>query len=302
MAKRAKVDPEAAPTLFDLQQPEHGPSEPKRHEIPGITLGTSSFTAKGWERVFYPRGMKTRDFLSHYAKRFRAVEIDSTFYGTPRPSTVANWQERTPADFVFAAKVPQVITHEKVLAGCASEFHEFLETMSLLGEKLGPVLFQFPKFDKWMLKSQEELLNRLDTLLQGARNPEIRFAVEIRNKDWVDARLTEFLRARNMALALTDTTFLPRPWEMKESLDLITTDFAYVRWIGDRKGIEEVTTTWEKTIVDRTPDMKKWVDLSRSLIQARKLRHIFLFANNHYAGFAPATVELFERLWQETKD
>ena len=300
MAKRTKVDPAAEPTLFDLRQPEHGPSEQQRQEIPGITLGTSSFTAKGWEGVFYPRGMPTRDFLFHYAKRFRAVEIDSTFYGTPRKATVVNWKERTPSGFVFAVKVPQVITHEKALAGCQPEFEEFLETMSLLGEKLGPVLFQFPKFDKWMLKSQDEFLARMDSLLQGVRNPGIRFAVEVRNKNWVDARLTAFLRERYVALALTDTTFMPRPWEMKDSPDLVTADFAYVRWLGDRKGIEEVTTTWEKTIVDRTPEMKRWVELSRSLIQARKLRHIFLFANNHYAGFAPATVELFERLWEET--
>ena len=262
-------------------------------------MGTSSFTAKGWEGVFYPPGMQPREFLSYYAKRFRAVEIDSTFYGTPRPSTVENWRDRTPADFLFAVKVPQVVTHEKILVGCEPEFDEFVETMSLLGEKLGAMLFQFPKFDKWTLKDSEAFLARLDSFLQRITNPALRFAVEIRNKNWLDSGLTDFLRERNVALALTDTTFVSRPWELKEQLDLVTADFGYIRWLGDRKGIEETTTTWDKTVVDRTEEMRKWVHLSRSLIQNRKLRHLFLFANNHYAGFAPATVELFEKLWQD---
>src|SRR5262249_59690912 len=100
--------------------------------------------------------MNSRDYLGFYAKRFRTVEIDSTFYGTPSPSTVTNWKDRTPPDFIFAVKIPQVITHEKVLVGCEPEFDEFIETMSLLGEKLGPLLFQFTKFDKWVLNSLDE--------------------------------------------------------------------------------------------------------------------------------------------------
>lgn len=73
-----------------------------------------------------------------------------------------------------------------------------------------------------------------------------RFAVEVRNKDWLDARLTVLLREHNVALGLTDTSFMPRAWEMKVALDLVTADFAYVRWLGDRKGIEEKTTQFWK--------------------------------------------------------
>jgi uncharacterized protein YecE (DUF72 family) len=60
---------------------------------------------------FYPPGMQTRNFLSYYATQFKTVEIDSTYYGTPGASTVMNWYERTPTDFIFAAKVSQVVTH-----------------------------------------------------------------------------------------------------------------------------------------------------------------------------------------------
>ena len=133
--------------------------------------------------------MKSKDFLFHYATQFRTVEIDSTFYGTPKPSTVDNWKQSTPPDFVFALKIPQIITHERVLIGCEPEFDHFLGTMSLLGEKLGPMLFQFPKFDKWTLNKPEELVARLDSLLSRLTNPSHRFVVEIRNKNWLAAPL-----------------------------------------------------------------------------------------------------------------
>jgi uncharacterized protein YecE (DUF72 family) len=110
---------------------------------PGLLLGTSAFTANGWARAFYPPGMKPRDFLMYYATQFKTVEIDSTYYGTPTASTVTNWYERTPPDFVFAAKVPQVVTHQKVLQDCEAEVDEFIDRMNLLHEKLGPLLLQF---------------------------------------------------------------------------------------------------------------------------------------------------------------
>jgi uncharacterized protein YecE (DUF72 family) len=204
-------------------------------EIPGtqILLGTSSFTASGWEGSFYPKGMKSTSYLSYYAKQFRTVEIDSTFYGTPSAKTVENWYEKTPADFVFAAKVPQVVSHDKVLVDCDSEFDEFIDTMRILKEKLGPLVLQFPKFDKWVLKSSDEFLARLDSFLKRVSDPALRFAVEIRNKDWLNTRLIKALRAHNVALALTDTSFMPRPWEIRGNLDLVTADFGFVRWLGN---------------------------------------------------------------------
>ena len=299
MPRRPKTEPASQHSLFALQPEAVSPAQqaPERQSIPGFFLGTSSFSAKGWDGTFYPRGMNSRDHLSFYAKQFRTVEIDSTFYGTPKPSTVTNWKERTRPDFVFAVKIPQIITHEKALVGCEPEFDEFVETMCLLEHKLGPMLFQFPKFNKWMLKDSAELLSRLDKFLKRVTNRSLRFAVEIRNKPWLDARLTSFLRERNIALALTDTSFMPRPWEIKPALNLITADFAYVRWLGNRKGIEEITTTWEKPIVDREHDLKSWVNFLKEMILNKALRKVFAFANNHYAGHAPSTIKLFEKLW-----
>jgi uncharacterized protein YecE (DUF72 family) len=79
----------------------------------GICLGTSAFTAAGWEGSFYPAGMKPAEYLSYYATKFDTVEVDSTFYRTPAISTVKGWYAKTPPGFLFAAKVPQLITHKK---------------------------------------------------------------------------------------------------------------------------------------------------------------------------------------------
>jgi uncharacterized protein YecE (DUF72 family) len=92
------------------------------YSLPGILLGTSAFTANGWEGSFYPQGMQSRDFLSYYATQFATVEVDSTFYGCPSARTVNNWAARTPEDFIFSVKIPQAITHEKALVDCDSEF------------------------------------------------------------------------------------------------------------------------------------------------------------------------------------
>jgi len=74
---------------------------------------------------------------------------------------------------------------------------------------------------------------------------------------------------------------------------------AYVRWLGDRKGIEEVTKVWDKTVVDRSDDLRNWVELFRTFV-TRNLK-IFAYANNHYAGHGPATVKLFMDLWDKKK-
>jgi len=86
---------------------------------------------------------------------------------------------------------------------------------------------------------------------------------------------------------------------MKEKFDLITADFTYVRWLGDRKRIEEQTKTWNKTVIDRCEDLTNWVELFIKLV-GRNLK-IFAYANNHYGGHGPATVKLFMDLWDQKK-
>jgi uncharacterized protein YecE (DUF72 family) len=265
-------------------------------KLPGIRLGTSAFTAAGWEKAFYPAGMKPADYLTYYATQFDAVELDNTFYRTPSLATVRGWYAKTPKDFLFAAKVPQVVTHEKALKDAESDLAAFLTVMDALAEKLGPLLFQFGYFNKKAFASVDDFLARLVPFL--AKLPKgYRFAVEIRNKYWLVPKFADALRARGVALALVDHVWMPCPAEIFAKVDPITADFTYVRWLGDRKGIEEQTKTWDKVIVDRTADLKAWVEALRA-VRRRKIQ-ILAFANNHYAGFGPETVEMFRTLWEK---
>jgi len=266
--------------------------------MPELRIGTSAFTAAGWEGTFYPPGLKPSDYLSFYATKFNTVELDNTFYRNPALSTVKGWAAKTPPGFLFAAKIPQVITHEKVLVDCEDDLSHFLKTMDALGEKLGPLLFQFGYFNKSKFKSGLEFLAVLKPFLKKLP-PGYQFAFEIRNKAWLDPRFADLLREHRVALALIDQSWMPRPWELPKNFNPFTADFAYVRWLGDRKGIEEQTKTWDKVIVNRSQDLKNWADFLRSALINVKLLKIFAFANNHYAGHAPSTVNSFLDLWNK---
>ena len=266
---------------------------------PNIRVGTSAFTAAGWEGAFYPTGMQPRDFLTYYATQFNTVEVDSTFYRTPARSTVTGWANKTPPGFVFALKVPQVITHEKCLEDCDEEFDTFVETAEALGnDKLGPLLLQFPYFNRTKFKSGAEFVARLRPFLKKLSKRH-QFALEIRNKNWLDARFTDLLREHHVALAVIDQAWMPGITELTQLLDPITSSFTYVRWLGDRKGIEEQTKVWDKTIVDRRTALSHWVDYCYQT--TRRGIKVYAYANNHYAGFAPATVALFWELWEKQR-
>jgi uncharacterized protein YecE (DUF72 family) len=264
-----------------------------------IRVGTSAFTAAGWEGTFYPPGMQARDFLSYYATKFNTVEVDSTFYRTPAHSTITGWANKTPPGFVFALKIPQVVTHEKCLEDCDDEFKTFVDTAEGLGkDKLGPMLLQFPYFNRSKFKTGAEFLARLQPFLKKLPQGH-QFAVEIRNKTWLDERFAEILRERNVALAVIDQAWMPGITELTSRLDPITSSFTYVRWLGDRKGIEEQTKVWDKTIVDRRAALSRWVDYCYQT--TRRGIKVYAYANNHYAGDAPATVALFLELWEKQK-
>jgi uncharacterized protein YecE (DUF72 family) len=259
-----------------------------------IRLGTSAFTAAGWPGTFYPDGVKPAEYLSYYAQRFDAVEIDSTFYRTPSVSTIRGWYAKTPKNFLFAAKVVQAITHEKVLVDCEDDLKKYLAVMDILGEKLGPLLFQFPYFNRKAFASGADFLARLVPFLKTLPRG-YKLAVEIRNKNWLVPAFTDSLAARGVALALIDHPWMPRPQQLMERIDPITADFTYIRWLGDRKEIEEQTKTWDKIVVDRKKELGEWANVCWKL-NARGVA-IFAYANNHYAGNGPGTVELFRKLF-----
>jgi uncharacterized protein YecE (DUF72 family) len=269
-------------------------------QIPNLHLGTSSWSSEDWVGTFYPPGTKPADFLGIYAQHLDTVEVDSTYYRIPSESMVRNWRARTPPGFTFAAKFPQVITHEKVMQDCREELASFLRTMSLLEDRLGPLLLQFPYFNKKAFGAPEDFLARLAPFLEGLPGG-FRFALEVRNRHWVNARLLDILRKKGVALALIDHPWMPPIAQLMSSkLDLVTADFAYLRWLGDRKGIEEQTKNWDRIIIDREDDMRIWVPVVRQFLQRRI--QVMGYFNNHYAGFGPGSIELFGKVWESMKE
>ena len=260
-----------------------------------LLLGTSSWSSVDWVGPFYSANLKPGQFIQAYARRFRTVEIDSTYYGIPARSLVTGWREKTPPGFIFAAKVPGVITHEKVLRDCQSEFTTFLASIELLGDRLGPLLLQFPYFNRNAFVSRDPFEKLLRPFLKTLPK-DFRFALEIRNKNWISWDFLELLREHSVAFALVAQAWMPSVDALAKALDLVTADFCYARFIGDRKGIESKTQKWDRLIEDKTDEMKVWAAELKKI--TRTGVKTYAFFNNHYAGFAPGSVKLFEDLWE----
>jgi uncharacterized protein YecE (DUF72 family) len=107
-------------------------------------IGTMGWSYDFWVGSLYPTRTKSNDYLAEYSKHFDTVEADSTFYRVPSKNTVRNWKERATDGFVFAAKFPRAITHGRSLMGEEGKLDAFMSNISLLGEKLGPLLIQLP--------------------------------------------------------------------------------------------------------------------------------------------------------------
>jgi len=247
-----------------------------------LLLGTSGWSYKDWVGNFYPDGAKPSTFLKHYSNKFPVVEIDSTFYGTPPEKTVKMWKETTPAKFLFAAKFPQTITHDKKLLDCHDEVRFFLDRMSVLEDKLGPLLLQFPY--GFRSDSSDVLIAFLSTLPNG-----FRYAIEVRNTSWLNESFYDSLRSRNISLALIDHPWMPK-------IDVVTGPFLYIRWLGDRKII---TKDFNQISIDRSQDMLIWKEILNSISSDGLISYGFF--NNHYAGNSPSSINLFQEMFYGEK-
>jgi len=238
-----------------------------------LLLGTQGFSFPDWVGPFYPAGTKRSDYLEEYALRLPIVEIDSTFYGVPRATTVQGWRERTPEHFQFAAKFPKLITHEKKLDHAQGDAEAFIGVMQALGDKLAVLILQFA-YD-----FTPAYFDRLDDFL-GALPEGPRYAVEVRNRAWLTAKLVVMLSNRNAALVLQDLHYMPK-------LDWLTADFTVIRWLGRRKDIER----FDRIQIDRTQELEVWAERVQRFLEDGV--DIYGFFNNHYAGFSPGSLYQF---------
>jgi uncharacterized protein YecE (DUF72 family) len=263
-----------------------------------LYVGTVSWSKQDWVGSFYPANLKPPQFLEAYTRAFRTVEIDATFYSIPQRSTVSGWRDRTPDGFVFAAKIPRVITHQKTLSNCQKELSSFLKTMEILGDKLGPLLLQFPYFNKNAFASREQFDKLLRPFLDSLPK-EFRFSVEIRNKNWISWDFLELLRERFVGFTLLAQAWMPRIDTLAKALDLVTGDFCYVRFMGDRKELESQNQRFDKLLDDKTDEMQVWADELKKIVA--KGTKTYAFFSNYYAGYGPGSAKLFEDLWDKDK-
>jgi uncharacterized protein YecE (DUF72 family) len=270
-----------------------------------LRYGTSSWSEKSWVGPFYPDGTKQGDYLPHYATQFDTVEADVTYYRIPSERMVEGWERKTPDGFELCAKFPRSIVHggegarpnpETVLVpeSVSEDAQAFCGKMGALGGKCGPLVLQFPYFNKEVFEGPGPFLERLDTFL-GTLPDGFRYAVEVRNRWWVKEPLLHILRRHKVALVLTEISYLPHPADVAERVDVVTTDFVYARLIGDRKAVEKKSKTFDKIVIDQSESLDRWAGLLRELLQ--NVPKAYVFANNHYAGHGPATIrELASRV------
>jgi len=228
-----------------------------------VHVGTSGYSYKGWRGTFYPENLADAGMLRFYAERLPTVEINNTFYRMPSKSVLERWSGEVPDTFSFVLKAPQRITHQRRLSALsAPDAAYFFAAASVLGPKLGPVLFQLPPF----LKKDVARLRDFIALLPEGR----RAAFEFRHASWFDDETCDTLRASDSALCSADTDD-----SGEDGAPVIpTASWGYLRLRRADYG---------------PADLASWVDRIRS----QPWEQAFVFFKHEDAGKAPALASRF---------
>ena len=247
-------------------------------------IGCSGWSYTSWQGPFYPKDIENSKWLAFYSKVFNYVEIDSTFYRIPNEFMVKNWYKRTPENFRFTAKFPKIITHDKRLRNIdEDQLDSFFKSISELKEKLLTLLIQLPPSLR-IVEGLEALRNILPHLNRG-----FRYAVEVRHRSWFQDLAYNFFANNRMSLVWSQLADIHTP-------PIVTSDFVYVRFIGDRSIQEK---DFGQIQIDRIKEMKKIArnfedDTNEGNLS--KVKFAIVAANNHYAGFGPGTANIFRQL------
>jgi uncharacterized protein YecE (DUF72 family) len=226
-------------------------------------VGTSGFSFDEWKGVFYPPELRAAERLEFYATRLPAVEINNTFYRMPRAEMLAGWNARVPGAFRFAIKAPRRITHQQRLKGAEESVRQLTSACGVLGDKLGPILFQLPPF----LKKDAGALREFLSLVRGGRP-----AFEFRHPSWFDDEVYQALADAGAALVSGD------PDDAPESLPLVpTAKWGYLR-LRAPEYADDALDDWAARIAQQP-----W-------------REVFVFFKHEVQGpaFARALLERFD--------
>jgi uncharacterized protein YecE (DUF72 family) len=235
-----------------------------------VKIGCTGWSYQGWIGPFYPKNMPSSDHLKHYSSTFDITEINSTFYKIPSGITTTKWYSQTPKDFTFTAKLPKVITHDNRLKP-GPYLDQFLDSIKPLESKMKILVIQLAP----SLSFEESKTNLEKMVNHLPKN--YRYAVEGRHSSWFSEESSKFLSHHDICLVWNDV-------EGVAGYHDITTDFVYVRLIGDRTIPEN---QFGKIHRDKTEKLKSWIEKLRQIQD--KIHFAAILANNHYEGFPPVT-------------
>jgi uncharacterized protein YecE (DUF72 family) len=248
---------------------------PSDHCPASIRIGTSGWHYKHWKNVFYPAKTATRDWLPLYAKHFDTVELNSVFYRFPTENAVLQWKNIAPANFLFAVKASRFLTHRKKLTGPPDAVEKLLGRAGLLGDKLGPILFQLPP--RWKA-NPDRLASFADWLPADKYN----FVFEFRDASWYSDAVLRVLTERNLSFCVHD-------WGDAASPTLLTGRIGYIRLHGPVKPY-----TGKYTLKQLWP----WIELICSW--RSKVEQIFVFFNNDQEAFAVQNAQQLKKALTKT--
>jgi len=245
--------------------------------LASLIMGTSGWSYKEWVGPFYPKAAK---MFSYYARFFNTAEINSTFYRYPSGAAIYGLYRTSPKGFVFSAKLPRLITHEKRLDPALKVENDLLRFLELLNPlkasgKLGCLLIQLPPSFVYE-RDYENLEAFLEMLPKGYE-----FAAEFRDHSWIRNDMWELLKTHNVAYCIVDEPLLPPEVH-------VTADFAYFRWHG--RG----TRPWYDYRYSRE-ELREWVPRVENT--KNEVDKIYGYFNNHYHGYAVENcIEILEML------
>jgi uncharacterized protein YecE (DUF72 family) len=189
-----------------------------------VWIGTSGWSYPHWDTTFYPDTQPAREHLAFYARHFSTVELNNSYYRLPARKTFEIWRAAAPNGFLFAVKASRYLTHMKLLKDPEEPLRRLLGNAAGLAEKLGPVLFQFPR--RWSVN-----LERLEAFLDALHAyPHQSYAFEFRHVSWLTDAVYRLLRTANAALCL------PIGWGIPLDVQL-TANWTYLRFHGGEHGI-----------------------------------------------------------------
>jgi len=208
----------------------------------GLYVGVSGFSYTGWKGNFYPKDLKSEEFLSYYSKKLNSVEINSSFYAPPSIAMIKSWASKTEDRFRFSMKSPRQITHMlKLGRGSSDSAKRLASTIELLGSRQGPILFQLPPFLKQDLKLLESFLDETSEIKKKV--------FEFRHESWLTDQTYLLLEKYRTAFCVSET-------EDMKALLKVTWDTAYFRLRLDSYDNKSVDK-WSTEIRDLAKDCKE---------------------------------------------